>query len=262
MPKTPRKSSTSAIRGLEVLENRELLTLFTVTNRQNAGAGSLRQAIIAANQDPGFDVIDFGVAGTIKVGPTSLPALTGPVTIDGSTAPSFASSPVVTINFRGTSGLNFQKGAIGSTLRSLSLIGAGDSGVTISASDVTVEGNFIGLRPDGTTIAGNRGDGVRITASSHGDLIGRSDPVTSISYYNTDTVGVPVSGWTGIRPGDASGQYLITGNSGSNGLLYDGPISGSGSSGTTSYVNVPGADSTNVYGPDNLNNGALRLVGT
>ena len=31
---------------------------------------------------------------------------------------------------------------------------------------------------DGTTVAGNRGDGVRINASSHGDLIGQSDPVT------------------------------------------------------------------------------------
>ena len=64
---------------------------------------------------------------------------------------------------------------------------AGNAGVTLSASNVTVQGNDIGLLADGKTIAGNRGDGVRINASSHGDLIGQSNPVSSISYYNADS---------------------------------------------------------------------------
>ena len=109
----------STLRGLEILESRELLSPFTVTNLHNAGAGSLRQAIIGSNNQPGADTIDFDVAGTIRIGRTSLPAITDTVTIDGSTAPSFAGSPAVTVDFQGSKGLNFAAGADGSILRSL-----------------------------------------------------------------------------------------------------------------------------------------------
>jgi len=260
--RSQRQSSPhSKLPGVEVLESRELLATFTVTSLQNSGAGSLRQAIIESNEQPGADTIDFDVAGTIRIGRTSLPAITGTVTIDGSTAPTFAGSPVVTVDFQGSKGLNFATGADGSILRSLSLVKAGNSGVTLTASHVTVQGNDIGLRSNGNTIAGNRGDGVRINASSHGDLIGQSDPVTSISYYNADAVSMqPVSAWQGIRSSATSGQYLISGTSNANGLLYEGPISGAG--GTSYSVNYPNAASTSVYGPDNLAGNQVRLVGS
>jgi trimeric autotransporter adhesin len=247
--------------GVEVLESRELLATFTVTSLDRSGAGSLRQAIIESNGQPGANIIDFDVAGTIRIGRTSLPAITDTVTIDGSTAPSFAGSPVVTVDFQGSKGLNFATGADGSILRSLSLVRAGNAGVTLTASRVTVQGNEIGLRSDGKTIAGNRGDGVRINASSHGDLIGQSNPVSSISYYNADNVSMqPVTGWQGIRSSTTSGQYLIAGTSDANGLLYEGPISGAG--GTSYSVNYPNATTTSVYGPDSLNGNQVRLVGS
>ena len=50
---TRRARRRSTMRGLEVLESRDLLATFTVTNLKNAGAGSFRQAIIAANKQPG-----------------------------------------------------------------------------------------------------------------------------------------------------------------------------------------------------------------
>ncbi len=59
------------------------------------------------------------------------------------------------------------------SLKSLSLVKAGNAGVTLTASDVTVQGNDIGLLSNGKTVAGNRGDGVKINASSQGDLIGQ-----------------------------------------------------------------------------------------
>ena len=83
----------TTLRGLEVLESRELLSTFTVTNLHNSGAGSFRQAIIESNHQQGANTIDFDVAGTIRIGRTSLPAITDTVTIDGSTAPSFADHP-------------------------------------------------------------------------------------------------------------------------------------------------------------------------
>jgi hypothetical protein len=114
---------------------------------------------------------------------------------------------------------------------------------------------------DGTNIAGNNGDGVRINASSHGDLIGNNDPVSSIDYYTASSVSIqPVSGWQGIKAGSAPGQYVIVGTSNSNGLLYEGPISGVG--GTSYAVDVPGASSSSVYGSNTLPGGTLQLVGS
>ena len=110
LARSKRRSSLDSMpRGVEVLESRELLATFPVTNLQNSGAGSLRQAIIESNKRPGADTIDFDVAGTIRIGRTSLPAITDTVTIDGSTAPSFAGSPVVTVNFQGSKGLRLRE---------------------------------------------------------------------------------------------------------------------------------------------------------
>ena len=70
----------------------------------------------------------------------------------------------MTVNFAGTQGLQFNAGSDGSILRSLSLVHAGNAGVTLNASDITLQGNYIGLLANGTTSAGNRGDGVQINA--------------------------------------------------------------------------------------------------
>ncbi|WP_435019086.1 beta strand repeat-containing protein [Tundrisphaera sp. TA3] len=247
--------------GVERLEGRQLLATFSVTSLGAAGAGSLRQAIIDANQSPGADTIAFGVAGTIRLGKAALPPLTDVVTIDGGSAPGFSGTPVVTVDYRGGRGLRFAGASDGSALRSLSLVNASSAGVTLDASRIAVEGNYIGLRADGRSIAGNRGDGIRINASSDGNRIGREDPVSSITYANAGAVSIqPVTAWQGIRASDAAGQFLIVGTSGVNGLLYDGPISGVG--GTSLAVNYPGATSTSVYGPDNLDGNGLRLVGS
>ena len=248
-------------RVLEMLEERQLLSTFTVTSLGDSGAGTLRQAIISSNATPGPDAIDFGVAGTIRVGHKPLPSITDAVAIDGGSAPGFAGAPVVTVDFHGGKGLNFARGADGSRLSSLSLVKAGGAGVTLNASHVTVQGNYIGLLADGSTVAGNRGDGVQINKSSNGNLIGRVDPVSSISYYNSNSVSMqPVSGWQGIRQASTPGQYLIAGTSASNGLLYEGPISGVG--GTSYSVNYPGATTTSVYGPDLHPDGSIALVGS
>ena len=75
----------------------------------------------------------------------------------------------------------------------------------------------------------------------------------------TDASQYPISGWQGIRNGDAPGQYLISGTSSATGILYIGSISGQGTSNT---VNVPGASTTSVYGPNNLGGGQVQLVGS
>jgi hypothetical protein len=61
-------------------------TTFTVTNTSDFGKGSLREAMEAANSNPGADEIEFaeGVSGTITLAST-LPTVTDPegLTIDG-----------------------------------------------------------------------------------------------------------------------------------------------------------------------------------
>src|SRR5262249_48622057 len=63
---------------------------FVVTNTNDSGAGSLRQAILDANARPGTDFITFNIPGagvkTIQVLGT-LPAITSPVTLDGYSQP-------------------------------------------------------------------------------------------------------------------------------------------------------------------------------
>ena len=256
----PRRRPAPAL-GAEALESRQLMATFSVTSLDGAGPGSLHRAILDANLAPGADTIAFEVAGTIRA-TRPLPSITDPVTLDGTTAPGYAGSPVVAVDFRGSRGLHLARGADGSTVQGLSLVRAGNSGITLDASRVTVAGNFIGLLPDGSTPQGNRGDGVRINRGSRDNLIGHDDPVTGVSFADASGVPIqPVSAWQGIREStDQPGEYLIVGTSGSEGLLYVGPVDGQG--GESFAVNVPGAATSSVYGPDDLGDGNVRLVGS
>ena len=61
--KRPPQGSAGSSAGVEALENRELLTVYTVTTAQDETSDrtvlSLRDAVIAANADPGQDTITF-----------------------------------------------------------------------------------------------------------------------------------------------------------------------------------------------------------
>ncbi len=243
----PRPARLSIPGGIEALEGRELLSTFQVSNLNSSGAGSLRQAILDSNNVPGPNTIDFGVAGTIQVGKQSLPAIKHTVTIDGTSAPDFQGTPAVTVNFQGTRGLQFARGSDGSALESLSLVGAGGAGVTLSASSVTVQGNDIGLLAGGQTAAGNRGNGITINSSSHGDLIGRVNPSTSFALSNVISGnggnGIEIDGGKGNTVAmnfigtDASGTVAI--GNGRNGILITRGASGNTIGGSASAGNDP-----------------------
>ncbi len=157
---------------------------FTVTNTANSGAGSLRQAILNANAAAGADTIAFAIPGA---GPhsiaitSSLPGITGPVTIDGYTQPGAAPNTLVVgtnaqirVEIRGTgdfsaSGLILLVGAVDSTIRGLSINRFGGSQITLLADRPTVTGNFIGIAPDGTTVYPSA-PGTRVGLSVSGDF--------------------------------------------------------------------------------------------
>ncbi|RUL89675.1 Calx-beta domain-containing protein [Tautonia sociabilis] len=182
---------------VESLERKALLATFTVTSNadtgdnNNPGTGTLRAAILAANNNAGLDTIAFNLPGgqtTITMA-SQLPAITDPLTIDGTTQPGFQPGrPLVEIaGGTGTQtgagdGLVITGGASGSTIRGLAINRFSGNGVSIvGAGNNRLESNFIGVGTDGVTDLGNEGHGVLIQSSS-GNVIG-GDPTRSNTIY-------------------------------------------------------------------------------
>src|SRR5207253_851741 len=98
------------------LEDRRLLAIFTVSvaadDPTSPPVGSLRWAILQANQAADLDTINFQLPGTPTIAPTApLPAVTTPVIFDGTTQTGFKGSPLVTIDGTsagGVAGLELQ----------------------------------------------------------------------------------------------------------------------------------------------------------
>jgi hypothetical protein len=77
---------------------------YTVTNTNNSGAGSFRQAILDANASGTASTIAFSIGSgpqTITISPVgigpNLPPVTVPVVIDGTTQPGYTGTPLITL---------------------------------------------------------------------------------------------------------------------------------------------------------------------
>lgn len=145
-----------------------------VTNLNDAGPGSLREAILAANLLPVGTMaqISFTVAGSILLA-SDLPVISSHVIIDGTSAPGYVAggAPVVVLDCADQQGPRFELGSAESSLLGLSVGNAGGNGVTINASGITLNGNYIGVDPTGAAF-GNVGDGVYLAPNSHHNVIG------------------------------------------------------------------------------------------
>jgi parallel beta-helix repeat protein len=205
-----RKSTRPTFRpSLESLEKRLTPSAYTVSSLADSGPGSLRAAITSVNGDSTADVIDFSVAGVIRLTSGALPTITNTVKVDGTSAPGFDNSPVVEIDNNGFAGLTIN--APNSTLASLSVVNADGPGVTLlgsgglelggGGSEVTVIGNYIGLALDGS-VAANTGVGLFLDSST-GDTIGGTTPL--------DRNVISGNGAGGIEVGP-SGPFGLTGN--------------------------------------------------
>src|SRR5690349_19491198 len=89
--------------GCERLDERCLPSVFTVTTTADTGAGSLRQALLDANANPGLDTIAFRIASGVQtIRPASvLPSVTDPVVIDGTTQPGWTNNPIIVLDGSG-----------------------------------------------------------------------------------------------------------------------------------------------------------------
>jgi hypothetical protein len=147
---------------------------FTVTTTADSGAGSLRQAILDANAGAGSDTISFNIPGggpyVITPLPPGLPAMLGPTTVDGTTQPGYAGTPIIEIaNFSG-SGLKLQGGS--STVRGI-LVRGMNTGIAVESSNNHVEACYVGTDLTGAAAAGN-GTGIAVQAGANGNTIGGS----------------------------------------------------------------------------------------
>ena len=147
-----------------------------MTSLANAGPGSLRAAITWANlARPGRrTLIRFAVRGTITLS-SPLPAVSATMTINGMSAPGYArgGAPVVEIDANRQAGLEFAPGSSGTRLLGLAVDDAGGDGITLKASHITLNRNYIGLNSSGASF-GNGGDGVFVAATSRGNTLGEN----------------------------------------------------------------------------------------
>jgi uncharacterized repeat protein (TIGR01451 family) len=146
---------------------------FVVTNANDGGSGSLSNAITMANDSPGADVITFNItpsASTYTINQMApLPGIGEAVTIDATTQPEFAGTPIVELDGLGldTSGFVVQMPASNVVIRGFSIVNWGGDGVVLfsETSSTTIEGNYIGLLPDGVSPDANGGSGVNVGSS-------------------------------------------------------------------------------------------------
>jgi len=201
----------------------------TVDNGDNVNptVGSLRAAIIAANASTNSK-ITFAIPGStlpfvINLA-SPLPDITKPLTIDGTTQTGFNpanSVPVIEIDGSAVagSGLVLFTGSDGSTIEGLDIVNFSNAGIDIETSGNTIQTDYIGVLPDGTTAAANN-QGILINGSSNA-IGGTTTTATNVIADNTNAA-VNVNDGTGnaIREnlifGNGQGIVLNSGNNANN----------------------------------------------
>jgi hypothetical protein len=170
-------------------------TTFVVNNVNDSGPGSLRQAMIDTNANPGLDTIVFNVGrGHKTIRPMSrLPSLTDPVVIDGSTQPGFSGFPIIEIDSAYLvegSGLHLAGGD--STVRSLVINRSYFDGIAFGLKGGNrVEGCYLGTDVSGTIPRPNGGNG--ISAPSSNNIIGGTTAATRNVISGNNWAGIDIS---------------------------------------------------------------------
>ncbi len=255
-----------------------MLTSFSVTNANDAGAGSLRQAIISSDAATGPNSISFNITGTgvqtINL-LSPLPAITQPVVIDGTTYAGYNNTGTPAIVVDGTKacpaavGLTLQSS--GSTVKGLVIDDFAGDGILINgASSNMIADDYLGVTAAGTGSKAD-GNGIVISGSAKGNVVTGSvisgntidgvllsDAGTTANVVSGDDIGTDSAGLHAVPNlygvtlvGGASGNTIggtslasrdiISGNTG-RGVVLSGPgTSGNAVSGDYIGTDVAGA---------------------
>jgi len=181
---------------------------FVVTNVNNHGSGSLREAITNANATPGTDTITFNIpsAGVKTISLlTALPEITESVIIDATTQPGYQGTPIVELDGLGlNSGNGLVIKANGTTVRGLAIGRFNNAGILLSGSNNNViQANFIGLAADGTTARANS-RGILLVSNSSNNVIGGTTAAAR-NIISGNQSGIELSGNANIVQGNFIG---------------------------------------------------------
>ena len=169
---TMRRIAVSAFFLVTALWN--FAATFTVTNTNDAGPGSLRQAILDANANPGADDIVFAIAGSppFVITPASaLPSIDEAVTINGYSQPGASTgtmaSRTILIVLNGASAGNASGLTVNAnnvTISGLAIHSFQQNGINVlnGADNLFVWGNFIGSNHTGMVDLGNGNHGINL----------------------------------------------------------------------------------------------------
>ena len=147
---------------MEVVEDRRLFSTFVVTTTADSGAGSLRDAIKAANSHTGADTINFSIGSGIKTIQTltGLPYIREAITIDATTQPGYAGKPLIEMRGDRSGGYGLTVGGGYSTIKGL-VINRYSSGILlVNGGHNTVQNCWIGTGTSGSTDWGNSDKGI------------------------------------------------------------------------------------------------------
>lgn len=230
---------------------------FVVTNANNHGTGSLREAITNANATVGADTIVFNIPGSgvkqIKL-LNALPEITDPVVIDGTTQPGYAGLPLVELDgsLLGTAfnanGIVIKTG--GSTVRGLALGNFGNVAIWVTNCDNNiVQANHIGLDATGTNGRPNH-TGILLSTSSN-NLIGGTTAAARNVISGNHFDGIELGGNSNV----IQGNYIGTNAAGTVAIPND--ISGVNISSSPFTNNVVGGTAA---GARNLISGNQRGI--
>ena len=253
---------------------------YVVVNTADSGTGSFRQAIINANANPPPNTISFQITGSppFTISPLStLPTLTQPVTIDGTTQTGYAGTPLVQINAAGISAssdcLTLSGGS--SSVLGLAIYRSPRDAIRISGSSSnTVAGCYLGTDVTGTNNLGNVEAGVYIYRSSFNVIGGTNAAARNVISGNVHGVEIDDGPTPHIGAGNLiEGNYIGTTYTGTNalgntnnGVYILASVSnfvGSASVGAQNLISGNLYSGVYLYGAGNSNNVvAGNLIGT
>jgi hypothetical protein len=224
--------------GAAAVRDARGVVILTVTNTDDGGAGSFRQAILDANASAGSDLIQFAIPGsgvhTIFV-LNALPAITESVLIDGYSQPGsvwntdpYGDNAVLQIELlgNGSDGLVITGGA--TIVQGLALQGFQAAIALSGQANNLIQGNFIGTDAAGNPGFGNT-YGILITSTNGLDRIGDNYPAAR-NLISNNSIGISIFG---------SVNKMISGN-----------LIGTGPTGTLAVPNGTGVEvdsSSQVY---------------
>jgi len=191
------------------------VTTATVTNVNDSGAGSLRQAITTANSNADLTVIDFDISGSgVKtITPaTALPTITQPVIIDGLTQTGAScGTPLIEINGISTAGVDGLRISGGADVRGLIVNNFDGDGIEFNTKGSnSVKCNFIGVSADGMSPARNGRNGLHFYYVSN-NIVGGTNNDGNVISSNAALCGSGCFSDAGIYM-DFSTNSVIQGN--------------------------------------------------